>query len=72
MYLIDTMVLSELLRRQRDAGVVAWIAEQRQEDCQKAGWGFSIKLGIGGGLVAGDGGRRGWHKIRDACGAYDY
>jgi predicted nucleic acid-binding protein len=32
-YLIDTMVLSELRRRQRDAGVVAWIAEQRQEDC---------------------------------------
>ncbi len=27
------MVLSELRRRQRDAGVVAWIAEQRQEDC---------------------------------------
>ncbi len=33
MYLIDTMVLSELRRRQRDAGGVAWIAEQRQEDC---------------------------------------
>jgi toxin FitB len=33
LYLIDTMVLSELRRRQRDAGVVAWIAEQRQEDC---------------------------------------
>ena len=32
MYLIDTMVLSELRRRQRDAGVVAWIAEQRQEE----------------------------------------
>jgi predicted nucleic acid-binding protein len=32
-YLIDTMVLSELRRRQRDAGVVAWIAEQCQEDC---------------------------------------
>jgi len=32
-YLIDTMVFSELRRRQRDAGVVAWIAEQRQEDC---------------------------------------
>ncbi len=31
MYLIDTMVLSELRRRHRDAGVVAWIAEQRQE-----------------------------------------
>ncbi len=26
-YLIDTMVLLELRRRQRDAGVVAWIAE---------------------------------------------
>ncbi len=33
MYLIDTMVPSELRRRQTDAGVVAWIAEQRQEDC---------------------------------------
>jgi hypothetical protein len=33
LYLIDMMVLSELRRRQRDAGVVAWIAEQRQEDC---------------------------------------
>jgi predicted nucleic acid-binding protein len=30
MFLIDTMVLSELRRRQRDAGVVAWIAEQHQ------------------------------------------
>jgi len=27
------MVLSELRRRQRDAGVVAWIVEQRHEDC---------------------------------------
>ena len=33
MFLIDTTVLSELRRRQRDAGVVAWIREQRQEDC---------------------------------------
>ncbi|MCP9941945.1 type II toxin-antitoxin system VapC family toxin [Cyanobium sp. ATX 6E8] len=33
MFLIDTMVLSELRRRQRDAGVVAWVREQRQEDC---------------------------------------
>ena len=33
MFLIDTMVLSELRRRQRDAGVVSWIREQRQEDC---------------------------------------
>ena len=27
------MVLSELRRRQRDAGVVAWVAQQRQDDC---------------------------------------
>ena len=33
MYLIDTMVLSELRLRQRDPGVVAWISNQRQEDC---------------------------------------
>ena len=33
MFLIDTMVLSELRRRQRDPGVVAWIRSQRQEDC---------------------------------------
>ncbi len=33
MFLIDTMVLSELRRRQRNAGVVAWVREQRQEDC---------------------------------------
>ena len=33
MYLIDTMVLSELRLRQRDPGVVAWISGQRQEDC---------------------------------------
>ena len=32
MYLIDTMVLSELRRRQRDPGVVAWIAAQQQQD----------------------------------------
>jgi predicted nucleic acid-binding protein len=32
-FLIDTMVLSELRRRQRDPGVVAWIRGQRQEDC---------------------------------------
>jgi len=32
-YLIDTMVLSELRMRQRDPGVVAWISGQRQEDC---------------------------------------
>jgi predicted nucleic acid-binding protein len=32
-FLIDTMVLSELRRRQRDPGVVAWIRSQRQEDC---------------------------------------
>jgi predicted nucleic acid-binding protein len=32
-FLIDTMVLSELRRRQRDPGVVAWISEQRHDDC---------------------------------------
>lgn len=32
MFLIDTMVLSELRRRQRDPGVVAWIAAQQQQD----------------------------------------
>jgi predicted nucleic acid-binding protein len=31
-FLIDTMVLSELRRRQRDPGVVAWIAAQQQQD----------------------------------------
>ena len=33
MFLIDTMVLSELRLRQRDPGVVAWISGQRPEDC---------------------------------------
>ena len=33
MFLIDTMVLSELRRRERDPGVVAWISSQRHEDC---------------------------------------
>jgi len=33
MFLIDTMVLSELRLRQRDPGVVAWISGQRQDDC---------------------------------------
>jgi predicted nucleic acid-binding protein len=32
MYLIDTDVLSELRRRQRDPGVVAWIGAQRTAD----------------------------------------
>jgi len=32
-YLIDTMVLSELRLRQRNPGVVAWIDSQRHEDC---------------------------------------
>jgi predicted nucleic acid-binding protein len=32
-FLIDTVVLSELRRRQRNPGVVAWISSQRQEDC---------------------------------------
>jgi hypothetical protein len=31
------MVLSELRRRQRDSGVVAWIAEQLHEDCVDQG-----------------------------------
>ena len=31
MYLIDTMVLSELRRRQRDPGVVAWITGQQHD-----------------------------------------
>lgn len=35
MRLIDTVVLSELRRRERDPGVVAWIGSQRQED---VGW----------------------------------
>ncbi|MFO7629211.1 MAG: type II toxin-antitoxin system VapC family toxin [Prochlorococcaceae cyanobacterium] len=33
MFLIDTVVLSELRRRQRNPGVVAWIGRQRPEDC---------------------------------------
>lgn len=33
MFLIDTMVLSELRRRERDPGVVAWISSQRHDDC---------------------------------------
>ena len=33
MFLIDTMVLSELRLRRRDPGVVAWISGQRPEDC---------------------------------------
>ena len=32
-FLIDTMVLSELRLRRRDPGVVAWIGSQRPEDC---------------------------------------
>ena len=32
MYLLDTMVLSELRRRNRDSGVVEWIAGQRGSD----------------------------------------
>ena len=32
MYLIDTMVLSELRRRQRDPGVVTWISRQQHDD----------------------------------------
>ena len=32
MYLIDTMLLSELRRRERDPAVVAWIARQRSTD----------------------------------------
>lgn len=33
MFLIDTMVLSELRLRRRDPGVVAWIEHQRPENC---------------------------------------
>lgn len=33
MFLIDTMVLSELRLRLRDPGVVAWISRQCPEDC---------------------------------------
>jgi len=33
MFLIDTMVLSELRLRNRDPGVVAWIGNQRPDDC---------------------------------------
>ena len=33
MFLIDTVVLSELRLRRRDPGVVAWIGSQRPEDC---------------------------------------
>ncbi|MFO8152436.1 type II toxin-antitoxin system VapC family toxin [Thioalkalivibrio sp.] len=32
MYLLDTVVLSELRRRERDPGVVHWIAGQRPSD----------------------------------------
>jgi len=32
-FLIDTMLISELRLRQRDPGVVAWISRQRPEDC---------------------------------------
>jgi predicted nucleic acid-binding protein len=32
MFLIDTVTLSELRRRQRDGGVVAWFARQRTSD----------------------------------------
>jgi predicted nucleic acid-binding protein len=32
MFLIDTVVLSELRKRQRDPGVVAWIGRQRTAD----------------------------------------
>ena len=37
MYLINTMVLSELRRRQRDPGVVAWIARQQHLDPWRGG-----------------------------------
>jgi hypothetical protein len=32
MFLIDTMVISELRRRERNRGVVAWLSGQRSED----------------------------------------
>jgi predicted nucleic acid-binding protein len=31
-YLLDTMVLSELRKREKNAGLAAWIAEQRDAD----------------------------------------
>jgi predicted nucleic acid-binding protein len=33
MFLIDTVVLSELRLRRRNAGVVAWLSRQHPEDC---------------------------------------
>lgn len=33
MFLIDTVLLSELRRRQRDPGVVAWVSRQRPDVC---------------------------------------
>ncbi len=32
MYLLDTVVMSELRKRQRDPGVVAWLSEQNSDD----------------------------------------
>ncbi len=32
MYLLDTVILSELRKRQRDPGVVAWVEHQRSTD----------------------------------------
>lgn len=32
MYLVDTVVLSELRKRQRDPGVVAWVEQRRSAD----------------------------------------
>lgn len=32
MYLLDTMILSELRKRQRNPGVVAWVERQRSTD----------------------------------------
>lgn len=40
MFLIDTMVLSELRLRNRAPGVVAWIANQRPDDRDPSAGGY--------------------------------
>ena len=48
MFLIDTMVLSPLRRRERTPGVVAWVRSQRHGDCFLSG----LSLGeIEGGIA---------------------
>lgn len=32
MYLLDTVVISEMPKRKRDPGVISWLADQRQND----------------------------------------